>query len=240
MDLKDLSDVNVHCANDKLNVSGPSSCTDNLHSVDRRWLYLKKWSLTPPPSPQPQSDPSPPNPPTTSLLGTGDIWQKLMVSPGSELGEKVTAASNATVTSSKNQSQVIVQDLENARTGISDPKPQSLESNLSLAPETLAPPSSLGVWTIPLKISSFNPGTNNSDHGPSSNPGISDDSLWPRLSKQVDEELDPKENLSPAGKVFLRDRPVKPSTKAKEMQSHLAASGRGNQKRGRGKRGGRG
>ncbi|CAG7864758.1 unnamed protein product, partial [Brassica rapa] len=30
-----------------------------------------------------------------------------------------------------------------------------------------------------------------------------------------DEELDPKENLFPAGRVFLRDRPVKPSTKAK-------------------------
>ncbi|KAF3515743.1 hypothetical protein DY000_02061506 [Brassica cretica] len=55
-----------------------------------------------------------------------------------------------------------------------------------------------------------------------------------------DEELDPKENLSPAGRVFLRDRPVKPSTKAKEMRSHQVARGRGNRNRGRGKRGGRG
>ncbi|CAN6857755.1 unnamed protein product, partial [Brassica oleracea] len=53
-----------------------------------------------------------------------------------------------------------------------------------------------------------------------------------------DEELDPKENLSSLGKFFLRDRPVKPSTKVKEMQSHPVARGRGNH--GRGKRGGRG
>ncbi|KAJ4877243.1 Uncharacterized protein Rs2_42261 [Raphanus sativus] len=53
-----------------------------------------------------------------------------------------------------------------------------------------------------------------------------------------DEELDPKENLSPLDKVFLRDRPVKPSTKVKEMQSHSVARGRGN--RGRGKSGGHG
>lgn len=55
-----------------------------------------------------------------------------------------------------------------------------------------------------------------------------------------DEEVDPKENLSPAGKVFLRGRPVKPSTKAKEMQSHYVARGRGNGNRDQGKRGGRG
>ncbi|CAN6832061.1 unnamed protein product, partial [Brassica oleracea] len=56
------------------------------------------------------------------------------------------------------------------------------------------------------------------------------------------DELDPKEYLSPQGKVFLRERPVKPSTKAKEMQLHSVARGRGNRNRGnRGRnRGGRG
>ncbi|KAF2565249.1 hypothetical protein F2Q68_00027195 [Brassica cretica] len=42
------------------------------------------------------------------------------------------------------------------------------------------------------------------------------------------DELDPKEYLSPQGKVFLRERPVKPSTKANEMQLHSVARGRGN------------
>ncbi|KAF2565250.1 hypothetical protein F2Q70_00027640 [Brassica cretica] len=56
------------------------------------------------------------------------------------------------------------------------------------------------------------------------------------------DELDPKEYLSPQDKVFLRERPVKPSTKAKEMQLHSVARGRGNRNRGnRGRnRGGRG
>ncbi|XP_022550853.1 uncharacterized protein LOC106447869 [Brassica napus] len=56
------------------------------------------------------------------------------------------------------------------------------------------------------------------------------------------DELDPKEYLSPQGKVFLQERPVKPSTKAKEMQLHSVARGRGNRNRGnRGRnRGGRG
>lgn len=58
-----------------------------------------------------------------------------------------------------------------------------------------------------------------------------------------DEELDPKEFLSPSGKVFFRERPVKSSTKAKEMQMHSIARGRGSRtrgNRGRGNRGGRG
>ncbi|KAG5385532.1 hypothetical protein IGI04_037002 [Brassica rapa subsp. trilocularis] len=97
-------------------VSGPSSSTEKLHSVDPRWSYLKKWSVTLPPSPQSsQSDPASPIS-TTSLLGTEDTMQQLMVSRGSELGEKLIAASIATVTSPKNQSQVIVQDPENALT----------------------------------------------------------------------------------------------------------------------------
>ncbi|CAG7864761.1 unnamed protein product [Brassica rapa] len=134
-------------------VSGPSSSTEKLHSVYPRWSYLKKWSVTLPPSPQSsQSDPASPIP-TTSLLGTEDTMQQLKVSRGSELGEKLIAASIATVTSPKNQLQVIVQDPGNALTGMSDPKPQSLESNPSLPPATSEPPPSLGAWTIPLKIS---------------------------------------------------------------------------------------
>ncbi|CAA7042997.1 unnamed protein product [Microthlaspi erraticum] len=55
-------------------------------------------------------------------------------------------------------------------------------------------------------------------------------------SMDSDNESDSSELMTPTGKRILRARPVKPSTKAKEMQ--VTARGRGN--RGRGSRGGRG
>ncbi|KAJ4901467.1 hypothetical protein Rs2_15418 [Raphanus sativus] len=51
-------------------------------------------------------------------------------------------------------------------------------------------------------------------------------------------ELDSMDFMTPSGKRILRERPVKPSTKAKEMHLQLMGRGRGN--RGRGNRGGRG
>ncbi|ESQ38785.1 hypothetical protein EUTSA_v100292111mg, partial [Eutrema salsugineum] len=52
------------------------------------------------------------------------------------------------------------------------------------------------------------------------------------------EDSDPLDLMTPTGKRILRDRPVKPSTKAKEMSWQVVAAGRGNY--GRGNRGGRG
>ncbi|CAD5334136.1 unnamed protein product [Arabidopsis thaliana] len=52
-----------------------------------------------------------------------------------------------------------------------------------------------------------------------------------------DNEFDSMDLMTPSGKRILRERPVKPSTKAKEMHGQTTSRGRG---RGRGKRGGRG
>ncbi|CAE5959388.1 unnamed protein product [Arabidopsis arenosa] len=52
-----------------------------------------------------------------------------------------------------------------------------------------------------------------------------------------DNESDSMDLMTPSGKRILRERPVKPSTKAKEMHGQTTSRGRG---RGRGKRGGRG
>uniref|UniRef100_A0A0D3BJ41 CCHC-type domain-containing protein n=2 Tax=Brassica oleracea var. oleracea TaxID=109376 RepID=A0A0D3BJ41_BRAOL len=57
-------------------------------------------------------------------------------------------------------------------------------------------------------------------------------------STDSDKEIDSMNLLTPSGKRILRERPVKPSTKAKEMHLYSSARGRGN--RGRGNRGGRG
>lgn len=51
-----------------------------------------------------------------------------------------------------------------------------------------------------------------------------------------DDESDSKDLLTPSGKRFLRKKLVKPTTKAKQMQWHSVAAGRGNC--GCGKRGG--
>ncbi|KAF8107796.1 hypothetical protein N665_0116s0003, partial [Sinapis alba] len=51
-------------------------------------------------------------------------------------------------------------------------------------------------------------------------------------------EMDSMDFMSPSGKRMLRERPVKPSTKAKEM--HLQSTSRGRGNRGRGNRCGRG
>ncbi|KAL0719120.1 hypothetical protein Bca4012_068444 [Brassica carinata] len=53
-----------------------------------------------------------------------------------------------------------------------------------------------------------------------------------------DKEVGPMDLTTPSGKRILRERPVKPSTKAKEMHSQHTSRGRGN--RGRGRRGGHG
>ncbi|CAA7055712.1 unnamed protein product [Microthlaspi erraticum] len=58
------------------------------------------------------------------------------------------------------------------------------------------------------------------------------------VSLDLDKESDLTDFMTPLGKRILRERPVKPSTKAKEMIWQVAGGGRGN--RGRGKRGGRG
>ena len=57
-------------------------------------------------------------------------------------------------------------------------------------------------------------------------------------SSDLEEDSDPMNLMTPPGKRILRERPVKPSTKAKEMHWHSASRGRGNI--GRGNRGGRG
>ncbi|CAA7023717.1 unnamed protein product [Microthlaspi erraticum] len=54
----------------------------------------------------------------------------------------------------------------------------------------------------------------------------------------LDKESDSTDLMTLLGKRIIRERPVKPSTKAKEMIWQVACGGRGN--RGRGKRGGRG
>ncbi|KAL0724229.1 hypothetical protein Bca4012_038828 [Brassica carinata] len=53
-----------------------------------------------------------------------------------------------------------------------------------------------------------------------------------------DKEVGPMDLMTPSGERILRERPVKPSTKAKEMHSQHTSRGRGN--RGRGRRGGHG
>ncbi|CAA7043759.1 unnamed protein product [Microthlaspi erraticum] len=58
------------------------------------------------------------------------------------------------------------------------------------------------------------------------------------VSMYSDDDLDALDLTTPYGKRILRDRPVKPSTKAKEMHWQIMGRGRGNG--GRGNRGGRG
>ncbi|KAH0890494.1 hypothetical protein HID58_052923 [Brassica napus] len=53
-------------------------------------------------------------------------------------------------------------------------------------------------------------------------------------SSDSDKEIDPMNDLTPLGKRILRERPVKPSIKAKEMHLQSTVRGRGN--RGRGSR----
>ncbi|CAN6803068.1 unnamed protein product [Brassica oleracea] len=53
-----------------------------------------------------------------------------------------------------------------------------------------------------------------------------------------DKETGPLDLMTPSGKRILRESPVKPSTKAKEMHGQPTSRGRGN--RGRGRRGGHG
>ncbi|CAA7056411.1 unnamed protein product [Microthlaspi erraticum] len=54
-------------------------------------------------------------------------------------------------------------------------------------------------------------------------------------SSESDRESDEMDVMTPSGKRILRERPVKPSAKAKEMHWQATARGRGN--RGRGSRG---
>ncbi|KAJ4888580.1 hypothetical protein Rs2_28328 [Raphanus sativus] len=54
-------------------------------------------------------------------------------------------------------------------------------------------------------------------------------------SSDSDKELDPVDLTTPLGKRILRDRPVRPSAKAREMHGQYISRGRGN--RGRGSRG---
>ncbi|CAA7023226.1 unnamed protein product [Microthlaspi erraticum] len=51
-------------------------------------------------------------------------------------------------------------------------------------------------------------------------------------SSDSDKESDETDFMTPSGKRILRDRPVKPSTKAKEMNWQITARGRGNRGRG--------
>ncbi|KAG2310487.1 hypothetical protein Bca52824_022044 [Brassica carinata] len=48
-----------------------------------------------------------------------------------------------------------------------------------------------------------------------------------------DKEMGPMDLMTPVGKRVLQERPVKPSTKTKEMHWQPASHGRGNQGRGR-------
>ncbi|KFK38925.1 hypothetical protein AALP_AA3G178200 [Arabis alpina] len=62
----------------------------------------------------------------------------------------------------------------------------------------------------------------------------SDDEDETRIPEENDDHMD---LLTPMGKRILRERPVKPSTKAKEMKLHFESAPRGNRGRGRGGRG---
>ncbi|KAF3560371.1 hypothetical protein F2Q69_00016402 [Brassica cretica] len=377
----DSSHANVQCE-EELHDTSVVSYEKMPLEPDPRWPYIKKWSVTAYPSPQlPRS--VPPLLKSKTLELEEDVPQPLMNSSCSpESGEEIITSSKEMVSLIQNHLQVTVQDPKNAREGMIDPQ-QMLQPDSSLSPTTSSPSPSLGAWTIPLKMASFNSmGTGKKGKGPSQS-SFSDDSQWPCLDKEdrdatvtvshpptssveatsdpiltlvaiinkpIDkitivedesrmeakqdttfslkgkveqsspnnnsehlsthsitcnttsnshtplvssketpyssnhvstnstpadcsirmslsssnlltnrfsslkfsddedetlissDELDPKEYLSLQGKVFLREKPVKPSTKAKEMQLHSIARGRGNRNRGnRGRnRGGRG
>ncbi|CAF1886243.1 unnamed protein product, partial [Brassica napus] len=57
---------------------------------------------------------------------------------------------------------------------------------------------------------------------------------------EFDNDSEPMDYMSPFGKRILRERPVKPTTKAKEMHSQSTSRGRGSRGRSRGNRGRRG
>lgn len=99
MDLKDLSTSTVQCVKDKLIDPGDPSSAKTLPDADPRWPYLKKWSVTLPPSPQ-QSQSVPPPSKSTTL-------QPLMISCGPEPGKEVTPSSGM----SDPQSQMLGSDV---------------------------------------------------------------------------------------------------------------------------------
>nr|VDC99094.1 unnamed protein product [Brassica oleracea] len=57
---------------------------------------------------------------------------------------------------------------------------------------------------------------------------------------EFDNDSEPMDYMSPFGKKILRERPVKPTTKAKEMHSQSTSRGRGSRGRSSGNRGRRG
>ena len=154
MDLKDSSHANVKCEEELHDTSAVSSEKMPLEP-DPRWPYLKKWSVTASPSPQlPRS--VPPLLKSKTPEPEEDVPQPLMNSScSSESGEEIITSSKEMVSLIHNHSQMTVQDPKNAREGMIDPQ-QMLQPDSSLSPATSSPSPSLGAWTIPLKMASFN------------------------------------------------------------------------------------
>ncbi|KAH0885898.1 hypothetical protein HID58_061994, partial [Brassica napus] len=150
----DSSHANVQCEEELHDTSAVSSEKMSLEP-DPRWPYLKKWLVTASPSPQlPRS--VPPLLKSKTLEPEEDVPQPLMNSSCSpESGEEIITSSKEMVSLIHNHSQMTVQDPKNAREGMIDPQ-QMLQPDSSLSPATSSPSPSLGAWTIPLKMASFN------------------------------------------------------------------------------------
>ncbi|KAJ4916731.1 Uncharacterized protein Rs2_02281 [Raphanus sativus] len=93
---------------DRVSESSDVSSAGKLSGVDPRLPYLKKWSVTIPPSPQPSNSVPPftetedliPSPPksSTPLTETKELTQKLTISRCLEIGDEAIAASESTLT----------------------------------------------------------------------------------------------------------------------------------------------
>ncbi|XP_024004087.1 uncharacterized protein LOC18026659 [Eutrema salsugineum] len=97
-----------------------------------------------------------------------------------------------------------------------------------VTPKQVSPPTIQVEHSIPRSPSNLSLSNNRF-------PSFLEDEEEPADSDNEPEQMD---FLTPSGKRILRERPVKPSAKVKEMQWQLVGSGRGN--RGRGNRGDRG
>ncbi|XP_056841897.1 uncharacterized protein LOC108859003 [Raphanus sativus] len=104
----------------------------------------------------------------------------------------------------------------------------------------LEPPQNLSSTSVPKEVS-----TGTRDDSGNVEPDLGSNKFASLINVDDEEdtlesenELESMDYLTPSGKRILRERPVKPTTKAREMQSQHSSRGRGN--RGRGNRGRRG
>ncbi|KAL0709894.1 hypothetical protein Bca4012_016872 [Brassica carinata] len=142
----DSSEDNVQSAKDNLHDSSADSSGKTLLRADPRWPHLKKWLVTISSSPQVSQSVPPLKSKTLEL--EEDVPQTSSCVP--ESGEEITSSKDM-ISLTQNLSPVTVQDPKYACEG-----QQKLPSDSSLAPATSSPSPSLGAWTIPLKMSSFN------------------------------------------------------------------------------------